>query len=305
MRVKPSVSLDWFLILPLVLIDAGLLLFTPMRLTWGPEAVIFFAALALGGIGLFYGNIRRIPRLAHMGHTGCLVILFTNVAALFNYLAYAVVPLPLWDQRFDALDRALGLNWLGLYNWVAARPWLYTASNVIYGLLGAELVILLLLLEGLDQHQRAVELRSGFFISAIATIIIGVSMPAIGPFAFYHLPVAGLTAYVAQLNALHNGTMRVIDLANAQGLITFPSFHATLAVLCAYAARTIRYLAWPALVLNILIICTAPVIGGHYFTDILAGLVLAAAVIAPLRYAHTRLERAAAPGYSLAGGAGQ
>jgi membrane-associated phospholipid phosphatase len=304
MRKPSAVSLDWYLILPLVVIDAGLLLICPARLLWRPEAVIFFSALALGAIGLFYGKIRRIPRLAHMGHTGCLVILFTNVAALFNYLAYALMPLPLWDQRFDALDRAMGLDWLGLYNWVAARPGLYTASSVIYGLLGAELVILLLLLEGLGQHPRAVELRHGFFISALATIIIGVLMPAIGPFALYHLPVAGGTPYVAQLTALHNGTMRVIDLANAQGLITFPSFHATLAVLCAYAARTIRYLTWPGLVLNILIIWTAPVIGGHYFTDVLAGLALAVAVIVPLRYASTQRGRAA-PGYSLAEGAGQ
>lgn len=305
MRKPSAVSLDWLLILPLILIDAGLLLASPLRLLWRPEAVIFVSALSLGGIGLFYGSYRRIPRLAHMAHTGCLVVLFTNVAALFNYLAYALAPLPLWDQRFDALDRALGLDWLGLYHWVAAHPHLYAVSFVIYSLLGAELVVLLLLLEGLGQHQRAVELRYGFFISAIATILLGVLMPAIGPFAFYHLPVAGLTPYVGQLIALHNGTMRVIDLSNAQGLITFPSFHATLAILCAYAARTLRYLAWPALVLNILIVCTAPVIGGHYFADVFAGLALAAATIALLQYAGARLGLAAPPAYRLAEGAGE
>ncbi len=305
MRFKPSaVSFDWFLTLPLVLIDAGLLLASPLHLVWRPEAVIFFSALALGGISLFYSCYRHIPRLAHMAHTGCLVILFTNAAALLNYLLDALTRLPLWDQKFDALDRAMGLDWLGMYNWVTAHPHLYAASNVIYGLLGAELVILLLLLEGLGQHQRAVALRHGFCISALATIILGVLMPAAGPFAFYHLPGADQTPYVVQFAALRDGTMHMIDLSNAQGLISFPSFHATLAVLCAYAVYTVRYLAWPAVVLNMLIVCTAPVIGGHYFADIFAGLALAAAVIVLLHYISTRLCRATARAYRLAGGAG-
>ena len=306
MRFKSvPVSLDWLLILPLVLIDAGLLLASPLRLAWRPEAVIFSSALALGGVGLFYGSYRRIPRLAHMAHTGCLIILFTNAAALFNYLLDALAPLPLWDHRFDALDHAMGLDWLGMYNWVTARPWLDAASNLIYSMLGAELVILLLLLEGLGQHQRAVALRHGFFVSAIATILLGVLMPAAGPFAFYRLPGADQTPYVMQFAALRHGTMHMIDLSNAQGLISFPSFHATLAALCAYAVRTVRGLAWPALVLNILITCTAPVIGGHYFVDIFGGLAVAAAVLALLRYARARLDRAAAPpGYGLAEKAG-
>jgi PAP2 superfamily len=248
-----------------------------------------------------YGKHRNIPRLAHMAHAGCFIILFTNVAALFNYLVDALAPRPLWDQRFDALDRAMGLNWVELYNGVMAHPRFYAASTIIYGMLGFELIILLLLLEGLGRHERALELRHAFCISALATIIIGVLMPAAGPFAYYHLPVAGQTAYVVQFAALREGAMPVIDLSNAQGLISFPSFHATLAVLCAYAARAVRAIFWPVLVLNILIICTAPANGGHYFVDIIAGLALAAAVIGLRQYTGARLGWAVpAPGYALA-----
>jgi membrane-associated phospholipid phosphatase len=161
-------------------------------------------------------------------------------------------------------------------------------------LLGLELIILLLLLEGLGRHEGAVELRHGFFISALATIIIGLLMPAAGPFAYYHLPVAGQTAYVVQFAALRDGAMRVIDLSNAQGLISFPSFHTTLAVLCAYAARTVRVIFWPVLVLNVLIIGTAPVNGGHYFVDVIAGFALAVVVIYLRQYAGLRLGWAAA-----------
>lgn len=302
MRFRPApASLDWLLILPLVLADAVLLFTGPLRLVWRPEAIILLAVLILAGVGWLYGRVRHIPRLAHMAHAGCLIVLFTNVAALFNYLLDVLDPAPLWDAKFDALDRTLGLNWLELFNWVTAHPRLYGASNVLYGVLGPELVILLLLLEGLGQHERALQLRHGFCVSALVTIIIGVLMPAAGPFAFYHLPVANQTGYVLQFAALRDGTLHLIDLGNAQGLICFPSFHATLAALCAYAACAVRWLFWPGLLFNALIICTAPVSGGHYFVDVAAGLALAAAVILLRQYAGVRLGWAAAqPSYQLA-----
>jgi hypothetical protein len=302
MRFRPApASLDWLLILPLIIADAVLLLTGPLRLVWRPEAIILIAVLLLAGVGWLYGSVRRIPRLAHMAHAGCLIVLFTNVAALFNYLLDALAPAPLWDARLDALDHALGLNWLDLFNWVMAHPRLYDAGGMLYGVLGPELVVLLLLLEGLGRHEHALALRHGFCVSALATIILGVLMPAAGPFAFYHLPVAGQTAYVVQFAALRDGTLHMVDLGNAQGLICFPSFHATLAVLCAYAARAVPGLLWPAVVFNALIICTAPVNGGHYFVDIAAGIALAAAVILLRQYAGARLGWAAVPpSYALA-----
>jgi len=273
-------SLDWLLVLALALIDIVLLCIGPMRLVWRPEVLILLAALALAGLGWgcrrYY---RRLPHLAHMALAGCFTILFTDVAALFNYLADGLAALPLWDHRFDALDRAMGLDWPGLYDWVTARPRLYHASGLLYGALNAEFLILLILLEALGERRNAAALRLGFCLSATATILLGVLMPAAGPFVFYDLPVASRTAYVAQLAALRDGTLRQIDLSNAQGLIFFPSFHAALGVLCAHAARAVRGLFWPALLFNLLIICTAPIIGGHYFVDIFAGLVLSVAFI--------------------------
>lgn len=273
-------SLDWQLVLALALIDIVLLGIGPMRLVWRPEVLILLTALALAGLGWACRRYYRgTPHLAHMALAGCFVILFTDAAALFNYLADGLVSLPLWDRRFDAFDRAMGLDWPRLYDWVTARPRLFHASGLLYGLLNTELLLLLILLEALGKRRHAAALRLGFCISATATILIGVLMPALGPFVFYDLPVASQTAYVAQLAALRDGTLRQIDLSNAQGLIFFPSFHAALGVLCAYAARAVRGLFWPALLFNLLIICTAPVIGGHYFVDIFAGFVLSFAVI--------------------------
>jgi membrane-associated phospholipid phosphatase len=98
-------------------------------------------------------------------------------------------------------------------------------------------------------------------------------VPAVGAFVFFDLPVAKVTDYVAQMAALRDGALRVIDLGDVQGLVVFPSFHAALAVICAAVAQG-RWIV-PVWGFNLLIVAASPAIGGHYFVDILAGILLA------------------------------
>lgn len=275
-----SLSRDWSLIGALFVVDAALLLTTNFRLVWWPEYVIMAATLFLASIALVYSRYRKIPSLANMANTGALLVLFTNLAAIFNYVLAGIMPLPLWDASFDAADKALGLNWMSMYDWVGSHSLIHPGITIVYFTLGPELILLLLLLEGLGRHRHAVELRHCFMSSAIVTILFGILMPAAGPFVFYHLPIAEITGYVSQEAGLRDGSFRVINMANAEGLVAFPSFHAALAVLCAYAARSLTYLRLPVLLLNLLIVLSSPAIGGHYYVDIFAGLVLAIVAIA-------------------------
>jgi hypothetical protein len=73
--------------------------------------------------------------------------------------------------------------------------------------------------------------------------------------------------------------------------VVFPSFHATLAVLCAYAARPLRILKIPLLALNLHIILSSPAEGGHYFIDIIAGIILAALTISLPGYILSWIRR--------------
>jgi membrane-associated phospholipid phosphatase len=59
-------------------------------------------------------------------------------------------------------------------------------------------------------------------------------------------------------------------------------------MLCIFAARPLRFLKYPLLALNLLIILASPAMGGHYFIDIIAGIILAALTIS-------------LPGYILSG----
>jgi membrane-associated phospholipid phosphatase len=270
---------DWAAVGLLFLADGLLLLTTNFRLLWRPEFFILAAAAFLLLLAFIYSTIRDAPNLANMASIGSLLVLFTSAVAVLNYILYGTFPLQLWDARFDAADKIFGLNWLAFYQWSTAHAALNTASTIIYFSLSPEVILLFLLLEGTGRHQRSIAFWRQFAAGALITVGFGILMPAAGPFVFYHLPVAAHTGYVAQEAALRNGSMRLIDLGHIEGLVCFPSFHTTLALVCAYAAWPLRFAAWPFLLLNILIILSAPVIGGHYFVDIIAGAVLAGLII--------------------------
>ncbi|MGH6869246.1 MAG: phosphatase PAP2 family protein, partial [Methylocella sp.] len=167
-------------------------------------------------------------------------------------------------------------------------PAIEASTHAVYMSLGPEMMILFFVLELLGYHNQARAFLLWFMVSALATIGIGILIPAAGAFVYYHLPVASTTGYVSQWADLRNGTLRTFNPFDVQGLVVFPSFHATLAVLCACAARPLRILRYPLLVLNLLIIMSSPAMGGHYFIDIIAGIILAALTIS-------------LPGYLLSG----
>ncbi len=77
-----------------------------------------------------------------------------------------------------------------------------------------------------------------------------------------------------------------IPLDDISGIIAFPSYHAACAVLLTYFLRGIPVLFPAAVVFNLLMVLATPIIGGHYATDVLAGLAVAAVTI----YGIERIE---------------
>ena len=69
--------------------------------------------------------------------------------------------------------------------------------------------------------------------------------------------------------------MSVVRLDDLEGLITFPSFHTTNAILFAWTLWPVRYLRLPILVLNGLMVASTPTAGSHYFIDIVGGMAVA------------------------------
>ena len=81
--------------------------------------------------------------------------------------------------------------------------------------------------------------------------------------------------------------MRILVPSELGGIITFPSFHAAAAILALWAFWGIWWLRPFALITNVSMLLATPVIGGHYFVDILAGILVAVgAIFAAKTLAH-------------------
>ena len=94
-------------------------------------------------------------------------------------------------------------------------------------------------------------------------------------------PAAGYSELrdLAALRAQHIGSLR---LPQMQGIIAFPSYHAGLAAVAFWAFWNSRmaWLRWPGCALALMTIVSAPVDGGHYFVDVIAGIAVAICSIA-------------------------
>ena len=171
---------------------AAIILAAPLVSTFTIEWLTFAApaaaCLVLAAVGFFYGRVRPDPRLA----SGCLstaqVIAFAAVAAPLSYLA-ATANLPLNDRAYDAIDRALGLDWKAMLDVMNAWPLLFDALRPIYLSLTLQMTTAVLCLAFTGRFVWLRVNTLAFIFAALITIATSAVLPAAGVWPFY-----GLTA---------------------------------------------------------------------------------------------------------------
>ncbi|OKO66844.1 phosphatase PAP2 family protein, partial [Bradyrhizobium sp. AS23.2] len=134
-----------------------------------------------------------------------------------------------------------------------------------------QVAVLLLWLSACGRFERMREFVWLFVTSLLVIIPISWLLPAASAWVYFGV-VERVDAYhLVDFNALRSGEMTSISLTHVNGLITFPSFHAALAIILIYACRGLKVLFPAFLVLNLLMLAATPTVGGHYFIDIIAG----------------------------------
>jgi hypothetical protein len=198
--------------------------------------------------------------------------LFAHFGGLLTYAAMAATPHPLADAMLARWDAAIGFDWVAWFH--ATRPFrvvLHHAYNSIFW----QLLVLLALAGWRREPNRIDDLLVATILS-VALVTIGMWFaPAVGAWSFHGV---GVEPWRATILALHGHTLTTA--ADSVGIITFPSFHATCAVLLAWTARGWR--GWFPLfvILNAAMAISAASEGAHYGVDVLAGLVVAGVAIA-------------------------
>ncbi|MCC6946514.1 MAG: phosphatase PAP2 family protein [Bradyrhizobiaceae bacterium] len=238
--------------------------------------------MLLAGV-LFYEVKRPDPRIASaLGGAGQ-IIAFSAVGAPLSYLA-ASAGLPLQDTVFDSADSALGLDWRALLVWMNGFADLHPVFSLAYRTFPIQAAILVAWLAFSGRLVRLRVFMLSFFFVALATIAVSAIVPAEGVWGYYSLHASDHPAirpvtrdlHLAIFHGLRDGSYRQLTGFGSEGIITFPSMHAAVALILALAAWPIPVLRWVFAAINVLMVIATPVDGGHYFIDIAVGLVIAA-----------------------------
>ncbi len=265
------------------------------RLQLGEPHLILggLAALILLAIVWFvYTYLRPDDILAGLCLYTALFIIGSVALGPLSYMA-AALNFPLQDKSLAAIDLALGLNWLDWLAFSIENDWLREWSNFFYQLTIPMIMVSMLVLPfayGVTSLKRFVTTYSlcGFIVCILSAPFAaegtypyyGIDLQSLNGFAPAIFEVGAFVDYIPTFNGLRDGTIRTISITDSKGIVAFPSFHAVLSVLMilCYAGRSPLQgvLFGIAVVINVAILITVPVSGGHYFIDVIAGILVGA-----------------------------
>jgi hypothetical protein len=278
---------EWAAIAALALVDAVWARAIGFHLQAGAVAlltpVVLFALVAmprllgLGRIALFFEYVA----LSLLGSFGLIIL---------SYLCMASSG-PLADHWLLAADRALGFDWIGIYRRIAQHPALMTAMELAYDSLLVQSLYITVLL-GL--RGQTGEMRALWRLSTIGCILccLGAMLaPALGPFHDFGMDAKGV--FLPAMKQLLGKQNLSFDAATLTGVICFPSYHTVLALTCPWALRRSGGLFRIFVVLNGLMLFTIPFFGGHYLTDMIAGVAVFAVALGIVKLIEKRSASAA------------
>jgi membrane-associated phospholipid phosphatase len=248
-----------------------------LNVDYGAFLPMLFLSAALFAGSVFYQKRRPDPRLSAMLFGAAFLVLFSACASVLNYCLLTVAG-PRIDTSLAALDRSLGFDWPSVMAAVARHPALNALFNTVYPSMLPQVALLITVLAGRATYPAIYSFCLAVAIGALVCIAVWTLAPSFGAISVYelpatwgHLPLALDKNYARELVALLTQGPGLIMPDNTKGLIGFPSYHAVLALLVMYYAWGARWLRWPAIVLNLLVLAATPIQGGHHAVDVLGG----------------------------------
>ena len=193
----------------------------------------------------------------------------------FPVLIAARLHMPLQDPLLGHVDQWLRVSVPGIMAW-AEHHWLGNAISSTYPLLQTMVVVAALVPALVGKMKSARE----FLFANLVAFAIGVPMfaliPAIGPWYYFHLAPNSAQVYCwTQFQLLRSPGVFAFN-SQGVGVVCFPSFHVIWTILSASALWVFRPIRIPVALLAGMIILSTLTTGWHYFSDVLAGIAVAA-----------------------------
>lgn len=206
---------------------------------------------------------------------GVLYLVITCVSGVLAAYAMQRFAFPLRDQLLERADMALGFDWFGYAHWVDRHALVQTIFYLAYDSLAIQIPLPLIVLACASRLGEARVYLLAFAIAFIVTIVVSALLPATGPIAlvdraaFHIMQFTGATPLDHLARLREAGPLMLSDPPG--GIATFPSFHATVAILTPLALRSHPRFFVALLIVNIAMLGGTLTEGAHYFVDLLAG----------------------------------
>jgi hypothetical protein len=273
------------------------------RFTVNPiRAAPAIASLTALGIALAIGRYTARPRLAAGATAFLQMTLFTLLGVVLAY-ALAANAGQLWDTRLAAADRAIGFEWPVVLALLDTCPPLIWLLGLAYHSLTLQMIVVIVALSGMGKFDTLRTMVCAAILSGFVTILVSGLTPAMGnlfdPSRYAHLWPSIAWLEQGLISGLRDGSLRVLDLTMLMGIVSFPSFHATLAAIFIWAFGAMPGVALPGRVWAMLTIVATPVFGGHYGVDVIMGLVLAPPALLAARHLTRRRQSSHPMGSAL------
>lgn len=239
-----------------------------------PDNPLLLASLLLlnyWGFILTYGKERLITKsvkeLLYFLGIMSLIALATNVVQLTPFEAI--------DQSIVNFESWLGINTAAILEWTAAHSYFKTLLGIIYDSLPYQMSFLPVMIIFLGRFNL---IRDYYFLLLFTTLIgfcIYYFFPTMAPASIINSPLFSNEEIATGLKFLQIHHHQLAT-TNEGGLIAMPSFHTIWALLCVYLLKEWTIACLLLLCINLLLISSCVLLGWHYCSDVVAGIILLA-----------------------------
>jgi membrane-associated phospholipid phosphatase len=235
---------------------------------------LLIGILVLDALSQFAPQNRFVEAVQMFLH-GLSYLIITILCAVLAAYAMQRFAFPLQDRLFAHIDLALGLNWFDYARWVDRHPAVQRLFHFAYDTIQIQIALPLVVLAFSNRRNELRVYLLTFALALAVTITISALMPAAGPIAaidrtaFHILQFTGATPLDHLTRLREAGPLILTEPPG--GIATFPSFHATIAILTPLILRNFPRILVVVLVLDAAMLGATVTEGAHYFCDLLAG----------------------------------
>jgi hypothetical protein len=234
----------------------------------GRFGIIGALLLGAGCYGLSGRSLRISATLLAVAE----LLWITLAGTMLSYLAIRA-GFPLVDSEMASLDAAIGFDWPAYEAFITSHLWIHITTELLYPTSILQIAVVVLTLGFSGRLTELLEFTAGLTIAAVLTVVIGAMLPALGAYNHFNVPGGGIFPFVPAIVGAHGGALQILDLTKAEGLVFFPSYHTAISIGIVAACWPLKYLRYPALLANAVLIAGVPVWGSHYLVDVIGGVI--------------------------------